>query len=467
MKDVLKKNSKVLFFLFLISSFLALGFIFTKGVSAYTSETMPEGYRLLTANDVGKTFGVELESTVYFDTSVDVPSYSTSPFYLTNFLYYKQDGRVYAYYINNSYIGFAGAYITSESYTFTTNLEITSYDTNYQWNNWFYVKDIQSSSIPPDVPQNTMRFSTAYLPSKIIYDYSVEIEPYDFSSSLYIPKFNLLNDYDDIVTYQCSLGQGDFQNYDVIFSGELSPNHRLNYTYTNLNLADSYLDIYYQDIILPVYEFSDSEGVETSWDNYIPDLYIYKDSLTYDTLLYNIIFADIELVGYNRQTLESQVLTLSINVPQPDDSNFYSYYSTDTDSYTCFYLSRIIGDYVSSELYPYAEDNYVDLGLELNYISNLKIGLSNVGVSSSDNSYSFGFTYNFPTTYSLEDWISSDNMFNDFSPIEPIEMSNWLMTSIGAFMDAELFPGFAIGGIFAVLVAFPIAIWFLKIVLGG
>lgn len=48
-----------------------------------------------------------------------------------------------------------------------------------------------------------------------------------------------------------------------------------------------------------------------------------------------------------------------------------------------------------------------------------------------------------------------------------IDVSRWLVDSVGAFMDAELMPGFAIGGIFAVLIAFPIVVWFLKVVLGG
>lgn len=48
-----------------------------------------------------------------------------------------------------------------------------------------------------------------------------------------------------------------------------------------------------------------------------------------------------------------------------------------------------------------------------------------------------------------------------------IDFSSWLITAVGGFMNAELFPGFAIGGIFAVMVAFPLVIWFLKLVLGG
>lgn len=47
------------------------------------------------------------------------------------------------------------------------------------------------------------------------------------------------------------------------------------------------------------------------------------------------------------------------------------------------------------------------------------------------------------------------------------DMTTWLITAVGSFMNAELFPGFAIGGILAVLVAFPIVVWFLKVVLGG
>lgn len=69
-----KKRTKVLFFLFLFCSFFALAFSFTNTASAYTSEDMPEGYRLISQDDVGKTFGVDLENVIYFDTSYVIPS---------------------------------------------------------------------------------------------------------------------------------------------------------------------------------------------------------------------------------------------------------------------------------------------------------------------------------------------------------------------------------------------------------
>lgn len=50
---------------------------------------------------------------------------------------------------------------------------------------------------------------------------------------------------------------------------------------------------------------------------------------------------------------------------------------------------------------------------------------------------------------------------------KPTDMTSWLVTSVGAFVNAEIFPGFAIGGILAVLIALPLAIWLIKIILGG
>ena len=50
---------------------------------------------------------------------------------------------------------------------------------------------------------------------------------------------------------------------------------------------------------------------------------------------------------------------------------------------------------------------------------------------------------------------------------KPVDMTSWILTSVGAFINAEIFPGFAIGGILAVLVALPLAIWLIKIILGG
>lgn len=70
--------------------------------------------------------------------------------------------------------------------------------------------------------------------------------------------------------------------------------------------------------------------------------------------------------------------------------------------------------------------------------------------------------------FTLKDYFSNPNIPPlAYTPIEQVDMASWLVRSVGAFMNAELFPGFFIGGILAVMVAFPLAIWFLKIVLGG
>lgn len=323
-----------------------------------------------------------------------------------------------------------------------------------------------------DVPQTTIHNSTSYLPSKIILDYSTDIDPYDFSSSLFIPKFNEIDSVISPVSYSCSLGSTGSSNYNVLFGTELfnyfydSSSHiQYDYVYSNINISDSYLDIYFEDVILPVYDvdYASADDTVSTWDAFLPDLIIYNDSLSYDTPLFNIVYIEVELTGFNKESIDSQVLSLSLNFELPDSTFFY----TVGQGYTSYHISRYIGNYVSAELYPQAEDEFVSLGSHLNYINYIKIGLASTNTETSSNSNSFGFTSTNVFDYSLEDFLSSDNLIFDYSPLEPVEMSNWLLTAVGAFMDAELFPGLAIGGIFAVLVAFPVAIWFLKIVLGG
>lgn len=43
----------------------------------------------------------------------------------------------------------------------------------------------------------------------------------------------------------------------------------------------------------------------------------------------------------------------------------------------------------------------------------------------------------------------------------------WLSSAIGGFMDSEIFPNFTIGGMLGVIVAIPLAVWFLKLFSGG
>ena len=113
---------------------------------------IPSGYRLLTAEDVGKVFGTDLELEVYYDTDVEISNESyfvqgqiTN---LTNFLqadYTFDDG--YETYIRKIHgpndtiweISLQWQAINPE--TISEGLEITSFNTDYDWNTWFYVKD--------------------------------------------------------------------------------------------------------------------------------------------------------------------------------------------------------------------------------------------------------------------------------------------------------------------------------------
>ena len=125
---------------------------------------IPSGYRLLTAEDVGKVFGVDLELDVYFDNEATIPLYSKS-IELTNFMslsfatnappwddYGEAVNRnsvtittpsthyIYDYFEGGEIYNYT-PYWWNTSYTFTENTEITSFNTVYNWNNWFYVKD--------------------------------------------------------------------------------------------------------------------------------------------------------------------------------------------------------------------------------------------------------------------------------------------------------------------------------------
>ena len=123
---------------------------------------IPNGYRLLTSQDVGKVFGTDLELEVYIDTSISIDSIRTSfsimnfdeDINLTNFLVFRResnsDGDEYYYayikdssntYIINYNLDKATYWWALSQYTFTENVEITSFNTDGNWNTWLYVKD--------------------------------------------------------------------------------------------------------------------------------------------------------------------------------------------------------------------------------------------------------------------------------------------------------------------------------------
>ena len=115
---------------------------------------IPEGYRLLTAEDIGKVFGVDLERVVYCDTSVTPISASGfDPVHLTNFAEQTNTmGEVEVCYIAKN--GVMDGYQTSmyefgtwknESIEMNNNISVTSYHTDVEWNNWLYVKDIETT----------------------------------------------------------------------------------------------------------------------------------------------------------------------------------------------------------------------------------------------------------------------------------------------------------------------------------
>ncbi len=77
--------------------------------------------------------------------------------------------------------------------------------------------------------------------------------------------------------------------------------------------------------------------------------------------------------------------------------------------------------------------------------------------------------------YTETSQIIDDRLYNfimhnfETQPIPPYQAdyTTWLGTAVKGFFDAELWPGFTLGGIFLIIVSFSIVVWFLKVFAGG
>ena len=113
---------------------------------------IPNGYRLLTSADIGKVFGVDLETTayVYFENdSVEFPTFWDIDKQLTDFITYNYEGE-----LGGAYISFDSGIVSGadnlwlnglppfEYCTVAEGTELTTFNTDADWNTWFYVKDI-------------------------------------------------------------------------------------------------------------------------------------------------------------------------------------------------------------------------------------------------------------------------------------------------------------------------------------
>lgn len=115
--------------------------------------SIPEGYRLLTANDVGKVFGVDLELDVYIDgsvTPIDSIFVNNTTINLTNFIHTTKtyDEMGYEAYVPQIFLNddgifqFATWFDFNNPFTMPSDLSVSSYNTDIEgWNNFFYVKD--------------------------------------------------------------------------------------------------------------------------------------------------------------------------------------------------------------------------------------------------------------------------------------------------------------------------------------
>lgn len=120
--------------------------------TSYTewSGTVETDYRLLNADDVGKVFGVDLETTayVYFESDyVDIAYLGTSEIQLTDFITYNYSGDMGGAYISFglSVSGADNLWVNGtpsfETCTIAEGTKLTTFYANTDWNTWFYVKD--------------------------------------------------------------------------------------------------------------------------------------------------------------------------------------------------------------------------------------------------------------------------------------------------------------------------------------
>lgn len=109
---------------------------------------IPSGYRLLTAEDVGKVFGVDLEQVIYFDTSANISNINTSATWIGGVIKSPQREQLTMVFDNvlvwdKRYASVPSPYWIYDTYTIPSGTEITSYFTSgSSWNNTFlYVKE--------------------------------------------------------------------------------------------------------------------------------------------------------------------------------------------------------------------------------------------------------------------------------------------------------------------------------------
>ena len=176
---------------------------------------IPNGYRLLTSSDVGKVFGVDLELEVYIDS--DEYPISTFPTgtsaEITNFAEVKWeyeagfDQNMHVIYIENNAVFRAGWVFTnaygSNIYTMSNNTKVETYNTDTDWNTWFYVKDIANPyTITSSKPKITINCKDKLMTK----DLTITRELWDGSYEEIVSGFTLtLNCASAVINYEYNL----------------------------------------------------------------------------------------------------------------------------------------------------------------------------------------------------------------------------------------------------------------------
>lgn len=113
---------------------------------------IPNGYRLLTVDDVGKTFGVDLEQIIYFDTSADMSYFKSYALtWVGGVIEGPQAGQLFMVFDDVLVWDFRTQTVPSpywiyDNYTVPSGTTIESVISNFTWNTFLYVKDIEEET---------------------------------------------------------------------------------------------------------------------------------------------------------------------------------------------------------------------------------------------------------------------------------------------------------------------------------
>lgn len=349
-------------------------------------------------------------------------------------------------------------------------------------NQFVLPQPIGDGNIPPYISRNTLYDNFNYS-HRIV----AEVDTYLYGLDNW---FNNYNDYNPFI----ESSNGNFNACTLNISGAYGSNDLLGGALENLNVDNLYLQFDYDSFFLPIGFLTN-----TSYNQQIEYYKIFQNS---NEISISNLFTSFEILSDTDPLISaySPLSLMAFSYRNNDSSSTFGLTFTDIDVRITYLKTGVYtssNDIVLSsvDFIHYTPYSYISIpDILFDFYTNHFVSGSNGLV---DTLYidSMSISLNFGSSYESNEirafYVDSIYYTRMFDPQEEVlffgdqwfdtlnggviggnvgynfDMTSWLVDSVGAFMNAELFPNFAIGGILAVLVAFPIVVWFLKVVLGG